>query len=59
MRLNIMKHDVCVINEGGEVRIFGQLLLVDKQNVPFYIKQHLKSLNVCTKFTQLPLLWQQ
>jgi hypothetical protein len=36
----------------------GQLLLVDKQKV-HYIKQHLKSLNVCTKVTPLPLLWQQ
>jgi hypothetical protein len=34
------------------MRIFGQLLLVDKQKVPYYIKQHLKSLNFCTKVTQ-------
>ena len=31
------------------MRILGQLLLVDKQKVPYlYIKQHLKSLNFCT-----------
>jgi hypothetical protein len=39
------------------MRIFGQLLLVDKQKSTFiYIKQHLKSVNFCTKVTQLPLL---
>ena len=33
-------------------------LLINKKYFT-YIKQHLKSLNFCTKVTQLPLLWQQ
>jgi hypothetical protein len=37
-------------------------LLVEKQRVnkeKKRVKQHLKSLNFCTKVTELPLLWQQ
>jgi hypothetical protein len=41
------------------MRIFGQLLLVDKQKGLTDIKPHLKSFNFCTKVTKLPLLWQQ
>ena len=33
-------------------------LLINKKYLT-NIKQHLKSLNFCTKVTQLPLLWQQ
>jgi hypothetical protein len=41
------------------MRIFGQLLLVDKQEVPYLYKTTSKEFEFCTKVTQLPLLWQQ
>jgi hypothetical protein len=40
------------------MRIFGQLLLVDKQKVPYLYKTTSKEF-FRTKVTQLPLLWQQ
>jgi hypothetical protein len=41
------------------MRIFGQLSLVDKQEVPYLYKTTSKEFEFCTKVTQLPLLWQQ
>jgi hypothetical protein len=40
------------------MRIFGQLLLVDKQKVPYLYKTTSKEFEFVNK-TQLPLLWQQ
>ena len=41
------------------MRICGQLLLADKQKVPYLYKTTSKEFEICTKVTQLPLLWQQ
>jgi hypothetical protein len=41
------------------MRIFGQLLLVDKQRVPYLYKATSKDYEFLHKRPQLPLLWQQ
>jgi hypothetical protein len=41
------------------MRIFEQLLLVDKQKVPYLYKTTSKEFEFCTNVTPLPLLWQQ
>ena len=40
------------------MRFFGQLLLVDKQKVPYLYKTTFRELEFCTKVTQISLLWQ-
>ena len=44
--------------ENSRLFLDNYYLLINKKYLT-YIKQHLKSLNFCTKVTQLPLLWQQ
>ena len=41
------------------MRISGQLLLVDKQKVPYLYKTTSKEFKFLHKVTQLLLLWQQ